>query len=331
LHSVSSQNPVIRSHGAYVPERRVSNDELAQIVDTSDEWIYSHTGIRYRHIAAEHEAASDLALRASSRALEAAGIPADELDLILLATSTPDYPGLPSTACIVQHKLGASNAAAMDIVAACTGYVYSIETARAFVKAGSARNVLVVGSEVYSRILDWTDRSTCVLFGDGAAASVVSADGSGGEIVDSLLYSDGSGATSLYRPAGGSRQSHIPNNEEHLGCLKMDGRRIYNFAVRVIGSVTHQLLERNDLAICEVSYIVPHQANRRIIDAAARRNGLPQEIFYMNLDEYANTSAASIPLALCEMEKKGLLEPGTNVITLGFGAGLTYGANLIRY
>ena len=325
----------IRSVGAYAPPRRMSNHELAEFVDTSDEWIYSHTGISYRHIAAPDQAASDLAVHAAQRALSAGNLAADELDLVLVATSTPDYIGLPSTACVVQHAIGASHAGAMDVMAVCSGFVYALETARAFVKSGSARHVLVVGTEVYSKIMDWSDRNTCVLFGDGAGAVVVSpqTDNSNtSAVVDSILRSDGSGAEALSRPCGGTRCAYIPGQtpDSELA-LQMDGRKVYIFAVRAIVDTITEMLKRNNLTFSDIRYFVPHQANRRIIEAAAKRLGIPAERFYLNLDEYANTSAASIPLALDEMNAKGLLKRGDALMTIGFGAGLTYGANLVNW
>lgn len=324
----------IRSVGSYVPVRRMSNDELARIVDTSDEWIQSHTGIRFRHIAADDQAASDLGREAAMLALQRARMPAEDIDLILLATSTPDHPGLPSTACIVQEMIGAHSAAAMDVIAACTGFVYALETARAFIRSGSARNILVVGSEVYSRIIDWTDRNTCVLFGDGAGAVVVcGADESGSRIIDSYLRSKGSGAPSLLRCAGGSRKPYAdtaPSERRDL-YLAMDGRRVYVFAVQAFSESIDTLLSRNGFTMEDVAYVVPHQANVRIIEAACKRSGYPVDKFFTNIDEYANTSAASIPIALEEMERKGLLKRGDLILTVGFGAGLTYGGNLLRW
>ena len=324
----------IRSVGSYVPPRRMSNHELAEFVDTSHEWIYSHTGIAYRHIASEDEAASDLALPAARKALEAADLTASEIDLVIVATSTPDYIGLPSTACVVQDAIGATNAGAMDIMAVCTGFVYALETARAFVRSGSARHVLLVGTEVYSKIMDWSDRNTCVLFGDGAGAVVVSPVENGGEggsrIIDSILRSEGSGAGSLLRPCGGTRKAYLPGQTPASElALQMDGRKVYVFAVRAIVDTVVEILERNQLAFDDVSYFVPHQANRRIIESAAKRLGISADRFYLNLEEYANTSAASIPLALDEMNTKGLLHRGDTIVTIGFGAGLTYGANLL--
>jgi len=320
----------IASVGSFVPPRVMTNDELAQIVDTSDEWIFSHTGIKTRHIAADDVAASDLAVEAVNRALAAAGIDASEVDLIVLATSTPDYPGLPATASIVQDRIGANRAGAMDVVAACSGFVYGLSTAAAFVNSGQFTTVLVVGSEVYSKIINWSDRNSCVLFGDGAGAVVVR-DGGGPGIIDTVLHSIGSGADSLYRPAGGTREACVPETGQERTKLHMQGRRVYSFAVQAIIDTIEELLRRNDLVIDQIDHVVAHQANVRIIDAACKRAGYPEHIFFKNIAEYANTSAASIPIALAEMQTKGLLRPGHRIITVGFGSGLSYGGNLIDW
>ncbi len=303
------------------------------MVETSDEWIVSHTGIKSRHIAAQEEAASDLAVVACTRALELANTPAEEIDFILLATSTPDFPGLPSTACVVQDRLGCENAGAMDLVAACTGFIYALETARAFVRSGTMRNILVVGSEVYSKIINWEDRNTCVLFGDGAGAALITAVPDGeSHIIDSYLRSKGSGAESLYRCAGGSRNPFVEGRTELRDIyLSMDGRRVYVFAVQAIIDTIRVLLERNNLTMDDIDWVVPHQANVRILEAACKRAGWPQDKFFVNIGEYANTSAASIPMAMREMEQKGLLKHGQLIMTVGFGSGLTYGGNLLRW
>jgi 3-oxoacyl-[acyl-carrier-protein] synthase-3 len=327
-------NAVIRSTGTYVPARRMSNDELPKHLDTSDEWIVSHTGIRNRHLAADDQAASDLAAEAARKALHRAHMLSTEIDLIVVATATPDFVGFPATACIVQDKLGASNAAAMDLIAGCTGFIYGLETARCFVVSGSARNVLLIGADVLTRHTDWQDRNTCVLFGDGAGAVVVSAqDGSQPVgVLATHIRADGSGARLLERTAGGSRfpfQTGVTAQSDTY--LKMDGQKVYNFAVRVIMETIQILLEKGRLTMDQIKYIVPHQANVRIIEAAAKRSRIPLEKFYVNIDEFANTSAASIPIALAEMQGKHLLEPGDLVLTVGFGSGLTYGGNLLRW
>jgi 3-oxoacyl-[acyl-carrier-protein] synthase III len=325
---------MIRAVGAYAPARVMTNAELSTIVDTTDEWIMEKTGVKRRHIAADDEATSDLAVRASKAALTRAGLPAEELDLVIVATSTPDFPSFPSTACIVQDRIGARNAGAMDIAAACTGFIYALDTASAFVKSRKARNVLVVGAEVMSRVLDWTDRATCVLFVDSAGAALVTANEGHGpsDIVYSLLRSDGSGDRALERTVGGSRYPlRHDETDRHETCVKMDGRRVYNFAVRVLVESIEKTLKDTELGLDDIAYVVPHQANHRIIAAAAQRSGIPLVKFYMNLEEYANTSAASIPLALNEMHEKHLLRRGDYLLFIGFGAGLTYGANLVRY
>lgn len=327
-------NAYIKSVGIAIPEKRMSNDELAKFIDTSDNWIYSHTGIRNRHIAEPNQSASDIAVPACEEAISKADLKPEDIDLILLATSTPDYPGLPSTACIVQGKLGCHNAGAMDIVAACSGFIYGLETARTFIESGAAKNIIVVGSEIYSKILNWEDRNTCVLFGDGAGASIISAHNGNRQsaLIDSVLFSKGSDATSLYRQEGGSKnpQQRGDTVSENI-YLKMEGRKVYTFAVTAVVDTIQSLLERNRISIDDIDWIVPHQANIRIIEAAAKRRGYPIEKFFLNIEEYANTSAASIPIAFHDMQKKDLLHPGQLILTVGFGAGLTYGGNLIRW
>ncbi len=310
----------------------MTNDELATMVDTSDEWIYSHTGIRERRIAADGQATSDLAIEAAQKALDRAGVGAEEVDQILVATSTPDYLGFPATASLVQHALGATKAGAMDVVAACSGFVYGLETARAFIAAGTARYVLVVGAEVFSRILDWTDRNTCILFGDAGAAVLVGPSPSSLPepwFAPSLLRSDGEGGPALLRPAGGTRQP-VANVPRELAVF-MDGRRVYSFAITVVKDIILDILTRNGFTLDDVDWVVPHQANVRIVASAAQRLGLPLERFYLNMEFYANTSGASIPLAMAEMEDRGLLQRGQLIVTVGFGAGLSWGANLFRW
>ena len=327
-------NAVIRSTGTYVPVRRMCNAELPKHLDSSDEWIVSHTGIRNRHLAADDQATSDLAVEAALKALHRAQMQPAEIDMIVVATATPDFVGFPATACIVQDKLGAGNAAAMDLTAGCTGFIYGLETARSLVVSGFARNVLLIGAETLTRHIDWQDRNTCVLFGDGAGAVVVSAD-EGAQATGVLathIRSDGSGARLLERTAGGSRfpfQSGVTAQSDTY--LKMEGQQVYNFAVRVIVETIRILLEKGRLTVDQIKYIVPHQANVRIIEAAAKRSRIPLEKFYINIQEFANTSAATIPIALAEMQGKHLLEPGDLVLTVGFGAGLTYGGNLLRW
>ena len=320
--------PRVLSTGMYVPERIMENHELSGLVDTSDEWIYSHTGIRRRRIAADHQATSDLAVLAGEQALIRAGLPAENLDLVLVATSTPDYLGFPSTASLVQHGLGASKAGAFDISAACTGFVYALETARAFIVAGTARHVLVIGAETFSRIVNWKDRNTCILFGDGAGAVLLGHSDDAG-FYPSYLRSEGEGGSSLLRPTGGTRVPKSTGPDSSF--VAMDGRAVYAFAIRVIKDSILEVLARNRRRLDEVKWIVPHQANVRIVDSAAKRLELPLDRFYLNMEDYANTSGATIPIALAEMDAKGLLSRGDLVLTVGFGAGLSYGANLFTW
>jgi 3-oxoacyl-[acyl-carrier-protein] synthase-3 len=324
---------VIRAVDFTVPKRKMANTELSSSLDTSDEWIRSHTGIGNRHIADSSQATSDLALEACRKVLRKSGVGAEKIDMVIVATATPDFIGFPSVACIVQDKLGAKNAGAMDVGAGCTGFIYALETARNFV-TGGARHVLVAGAEILSRIVDWKDRNTCVLFGDGAGAALVSADPASGDrgILRSVLRADGSGARLLERTIGGTRFPFTEGMADPLQAhLRMDGRQVYTFAVRVVSEGIGDLVEKGGFRLEEVNWIVPHQANARIIEAAAKRAKIPLKKFFMNIEEYANTSAASIPIALSEMCARGLLRHGDLIVTFGFGAGLTYGGNLIRW
>ncbi len=325
---------VIRGADFAVPDRRMTNDEFSAFVETSDEWIRSHTGIGSRHIADPAVATSDLALEAARKLLAKVAFSSEELDMILVATATPDFLGFPSVACILQDALGAKRAGAMDLVAGCTGFIYALETARAFVQGGSARNILVVGAEILSRIVDWKDRNTCVLFGDGAGAVLVSADGEAGNrgILSSMLRADGSGSRLLERTEGGTRFPYSDGVVDPTrSFIKMDGRQVYNFATKVVSEGIMQLMECNHVGPDDLAWIVPHQANVRIIEAAAKRSKIPLSKFFLNIEEYANTSAASIPIAMSEMSSRGLLKTGDLILTFGFGAGLTYGGNLIRW
>ena len=325
---------VIEAVDFAVPAKRTSNDDLSKDLDTSDEWIRSHTGIGNRHIADASVATSDLAFDACRKVLEKTGFPAEKVDLILIATATPDYIGFPSVACVVQNRLGAINAAAMDVGAGCTGFIYALETARNFIVGGGARSVLVAGAEILTRIIDWKDRNTCVLFGDGSGAVLVTADATEGDrgVVRSVLRADGSGASLLQRAVGGTRTPFVEGKMQlQETYLKMDGRQVYNFAAKVVSEGIVEMMETSHICQKDLAWIVPHQANVRIIEAAAKRSKIPMEKFFMNIEEYANTSAASIPIALSEMCAKGLLKKGDLILTFGFGAGLTYGGNLIRW
>ena len=336
--------------GRAVPPRRVSNEELATWVDTSDEWIQQHTGIKARHLADEDTACSDLAAEASLNALAMAvekGLAAEKtveelaltIDMIVVATTTPDFYGCPSTACIVQNKIGAKNAGAMDIAAACTGFIYGLETAAGLLSVSKTRRrALVIGADVLARFTDWTDRGTCILFADGAGAVLLEktdapVEGAGKRgLLRTILRADGTGTEHLIIKKGGSRNPYKPGDVFDISPhIEMNGRAVYNFAVKAITDVINDLLTAENLTLNDVSRIVPHQANARIVQAAAKRLGVPEEKFFLNIEEYANTSAASIPLALDELNRQGGLHKGDLVLTVGFGAGLTYVGNLIVF
>jgi 3-oxoacyl-[acyl-carrier-protein] synthase-3 len=334
--------------GRALPKNRVTNDDLAAKIDTNDEWIRSHTGIGSRYIADENTACSDLALEAAKNALamaagsggqdiaerdRAAAQEALSIDIIVLATATADYIGTPSTSCIIQHKLGAVNAAAMDISAACTGFVYAMETAAGLLSIGAKRKrALVISSEILTKMADWDDRGTCVLFGDGAGAVVLEKTGDSGRsgILQTLLYADGSGYESLITRRGGSRSPFkIGEVLEKPSVIEMNGQEVYNFAVKAVTNTIDALIKAGNIKIEEIARIVPHQANARIVQAAAKRLRIPVEKFYLNIEEYANTSSASIPIAMDEMNRNGQLKKGDLILTVGFGGGLTYGGNII--
>ncbi|MDR1948743.1 MAG: ketoacyl-ACP synthase III [Spirochaetaceae bacterium] len=334
--------------GGAAPPRRISNAELAEKIDTSDEWIRSHTGIGARHIAGEETACSDLALEAArgalSMAVEGRLVPektveelAQTVDMIVLGTTSADYIGTPPTACIVQHRLGARNAGALDIAAACSGFIYGLEIASGLLAvAPERRRALVIGSEILSRITDWTDRSTCVLFGDGAGAVLVEKIPGEGPVrrglLRTILRADGAGAEDLILRRGGSRNPYRSGETiDTPPHVEMNGQGVYNFAVKVVTKTIEELLRAENITINDVDRIVPHQANARIVTAAAKRLGIPEEKFFLNIEEYANTSSASIPIALDELNRKGELKEGNLIMTIGFGGGLTYGGNLIRW
>lgn len=312
--------------GKYVPEKILTNSDLEKMVDTNDEWIVSRTGIKERHIAAPEQATSDLAYEAAVKALESAGMTADELDLIIVATVTPDT-FFPSTACILQEKLGAKKAAAFDLSAACSGFVYSLATATNFIKTGMYNNALIIGADCLSRITDYTDRNTCVLFGDGAGAVVIGEVPEGRGFLSFDLGAEGSGGHLLNLAAGGSREpasSATIEDKKHF--IYMNGREVFKFAVRVMGSATEAVMAKAGKTKEEIDLFVPHQANIRIIQSAMNRLDLPPEKCVINVDKYANTSAASIPLALVEAAEQGRMKEGDTVLMVGFGGGLTWGA-----
>ncbi|MDA3835189.1 MAG: ketoacyl-ACP synthase III [Spirochaetales bacterium] len=331
MEQFASQAVTIEAIGAYVPKKRVTNDELAEIVDTSDQWIRSHTGIGARHLADDNTATSDLAVEAAKDALNKSGIPPAEVDGIIIATATSDYVGFPSTACIVQDKLGLNGIPAFDITAGCTGFIYALEVAKCLILGGAMNTVLVIGAEKLSSIVNWEDRNTCVLFGDGAGCAVLKRTPETNRgIRRTTLYADGSGSECLIVRNGGS-QNPVRSGDVDIKdvTLSMEGRKVYNFAVQTMVDTIRQLLDKEQLTIDDIDVIVPHQANSRIIQAAAKRLKFPIEKFFLNIEDYANTSAASIPIALKDLEEAGRLKKGNTVITVGFGAGLTSGGNLI--
>ncbi|MGB9779260.1 beta-ketoacyl-ACP synthase III [Caldanaerobacter sp.] len=317
--------------GSYLPEKILTNYDLEKMVDTSDEWITTRTGIKERRIADPSQATSDLATEAAKKALEDADLKPEDIDMIIVATVTPDM-NFPSTGCIVQANLGALNAAAFDISVGCSGFIYGLAIAQQFVETGLYKNVLVIGAETLSKITNWKDRNTCVLFGDGAGAAVVGKVEEGYGILASYLGADGTGGKYLYMPAGGSRMpaSH-ETVEKNLHTIFMEGQEVFKFAVRVMDSATIEVLERAGLSPEDIDMLIPHQANTRIIDAARKRLKLSEEKVYINLDKYGNTSAASVAIALDEAYRKGLLKKGDIILMVAFGAGLTWASNVIKW
>ncbi len=319
---------VVAGTGAYLPEKILTNADIAKIVDTSDEWILERTGISQRHIAGEGETTSDLGLKASQAALAAAGLDADDLDLIVMATTTPDDT-FPAAATHVQRRLGMTRGAAFDVQAVCSGFIYALNVADNFIRLGQARNVLVVGAETMSRLLDWTDRTTCVLFGDGAGAVVLSAaEGQGTAadrgILSSHIYSDGRLRDLLYVDGG-------PSTTQTTGHLRMAGREVFKHAVTNISAAIVAALEANGFQASDIDWFVPHQANRRILEATAKKIGLRPESVVMTVGKHGNTSAASIPLALHEAVSDGRVQPGNLVLLEAMGGGFTWGSSLIRW
>jgi 3-oxoacyl-[acyl-carrier-protein] synthase-3 len=317
--------------GSYVPARAVTNKDMEAIVETSDEWISERTGIKCRHFVADDEHTSDIATRAAERALKDANLTANDIDLIVVATATPDML-FPSTACLVQHNLNASKAAAYDLSAGCSGFMYSIATASQFIKTGLYKYILVIGAETLSRLMDFTDRNTCVLFGDGAGAVVLGEVPEGYGILGVHLGSDGGGGPLLSLPAGGTR---IPATEEsvknRLHYIHMEGNEVFKFAVKIMGEAAFRALEQAGMQATDVDWLIPHQANIRIIQSAAKRLKMPMEKVVVNVDRYGNTSSASIPIALEEAIHDGRIKSGQTVVMVGFGAGLTWASTVIRW
>ncbi len=324
---------IIAGVGSYAPPRIVTNEELSKTVDTSDEWIRTRSGIRERRIAAPDESTSDMAVHAAKAALADAKVTAADIDLLIVATASPDAP-LPSTACYVQHKLGIpAHATCFDIGAACSGFLYAIEIAFGQLLTNRYKRALIIGAEKLSAVTDWTDRSTCVLFGDAAGAAVLhKVDQPGIGILGSDLGADGEFADNLYISAGGSvRPADAQSVAERAHCIRMNGREVFKSAVRVMETVAREMMEQHHLTPDQINLVIPHQANIRIIESLAASLKVPMERVYVNLDRYGNTSSASIPLALDEARRSGRIKPGDLTLLVAFGAGLTYGSTLIRW
>jgi 3-oxoacyl-[acyl-carrier-protein] synthase-3 len=323
--------PQIVGTGSFAPPKILTNFDLEKMVDTSNEWIITRSGIKERRIAEDGIASSDLAFEASKNALNEAGMKPDQIDLILVGTVTPDYL-LPSTACLLQDKLKIKNAAVMDIVAACSGFIYGLSIASAFITNGQYQNVLVIGVETLSKITNWSDRNTCVLFGDGAGAAVISATTEEKGIMGTFLSGDGSLANLLHIPVGGTK---VPLTKENIDLkqhyIQMEGSEVFKSAVRAMEDAAVHIIQKVGLSPEEIDLVIPHQANIRIIEALAKRLKLPMEKVYVNIDRYGNTSAASVPIALDEARKKGLIQEGSNTVLVAFGGGFTWGSAVIKW
>ncbi len=327
----SGRRAVIRGTGSSLPDKVLTNADLEHMVDTSDEWIRSRTGIRERHVASASEPMSLFATRAAEEALRAAGVKASDLDLVICATVTPDVP-IPATSCLIQHQLGARQAAAFDMSAGCSGFLYGLAVADRFLTTGGYERVLLIGAEVLSKYVDWTDRTTCVLFGDGAGAVVLTAGEGPSGVLATALHADGSMADYIYVPAGGTRE---PASErtvaERRHYIRMKGNETFKMAVRSMEETSREVLKQEGLETSDIDLFIPHQANRRIIDAVGTRLGLREDQVYVNIDRVGNTSAASIPIALDEAACRGLLKSGSHLLCAAFGTGLTWGAALCRW
>ena len=317
--------------GSYVPKRVLTNADLEKIVDTTDDWITSRTGIRERRTAAEDEYTSTMGIAAARIALERAGVDAADLDLIIVATITPDMP-FPATACIVQQELGAAKAAAFDLEAACTGFLYALEIGRQFIDNGTYQNVLIIGAEKLSSIIDWKDRNTCVLFGDGAGAAVLQHRADSRGVLATRLGSDGGKANILAMPGGGCRQPATVNSvNERIHFLKMEGKEVFKNAVNAMTGAAKEVLERSGVGMEDIKCVIPHQANQRIISAVGERLGARNDQVFVNLHKYGNTSAASVAVALDEAVSTGRIERGDLILIIAFGAGLTWGATVLEW
>lgn len=317
--------------GSYLPEEILDNEGLSKMVDTSNEWIVERTGIKERRIASKQQSTGDLGTIAAKRALKDANLSPEDIDLIIVATITPDH-AFPATASIIQENIKALNAAAFDLGAGCTGFVYAMITGANFIDVGMYKRVLIIGSETLSKVIDWEDRSSCILFGDGAGACVIERCEEGYGILSSQLGSDGSGSDSLIQPAGGSRiPASVESIKDRLHYLKMDGKEVFKFAVRAMASSSLETLEKAGIDIKDLDFLVPHQANKRIIDSARKKLKLSEEKVYTNLDKYGNMSSASVPVALDEALKEKKIKKGDNVLLVAFGAGLTWGSLIIKW
>lgn len=317
--------------GMAVPERVLTNQDLALMVDTNDAWIRERTGIQERHIASPDDTSASLAAQAALKALEVANLPANEVDLIIVSTSSPEHI-FPATACLVQDRIGAGKAGAFDLSAACSGFIFALNMASQAIRSGSIRNALVIGTETLSRIVDWKDRNTCILFGDGAGAFVLQASEVPGGILSGVMRSDGSGSDLLTLPGGGSSMpASLETIQQGMHFIKMNGREVFRFATRVMAHATREAVEQANLKLEDLQLIIPHQANLRIIEAAMRNLAIPMERCVVNLERYGNTSTASIPIAAVEAVEQGRLKPGDRVVFVGFGAGLTWGAMALQW
>jgi 3-oxoacyl-[acyl-carrier-protein] synthase III len=335
------RNAAITGWGMYVPDQVLTNADLEQMVETSDEWIVSRTGIRERRLAAESDTTLAMSAHASRKAIEVAGIEPDDIDLIVLATVTPDK-FMPSTASLLQTELGAYRAAAFDLAAACSGFVYALAVGSQFIQTGAYRNVLVVGTDALTRFIDFTDRGTCILFGDGSGAVVLQASDAQEGVLSNVLGTDGRGAQHLYidgfasnglytRDENGNGSAVSSEVALQRTFMKMNGNEVYRFSVRVMGETSVEAVNKAGLRLGDIDWLIPHQANLRIIDAAAKRLDLPRDRVWVNLDRYGNTSAASVPMCLAEAADSGALKPGMNLVLVAFGSGLTWASSVVRW
>jgi 3-oxoacyl-[acyl-carrier-protein] synthase-3 len=330
-HNFQGRTCSITGVGSYVPAKILTNSDLEKMVETSDEWIITRTGIKQRRLAAKDEFTSDMAAHAARRAMKMAGVTADQIDLIIVATITPDMP-FPATACLVQQKIGARRAAAFDVEAACSGFIYALEIGQQFIMSHTYDMVLVVGAEKLSSITDWTDRNTCVLFGDGAGAAILQSRPGSHGLLTAVMGADGSKSNLIHMPAGGSRcPTSADSVAARLHYLRMDGRETFKNAVQAMHNAAKEALRRCELDITKIKCVIPHQANRRIIDVVGERLGATPEQLFVNLDKYGNTSAASVAIALDEAVSSGKIQRGDLILMMVFGSGLTWGAAVIEW